>query len=91
VAVGSGVAVCVGSTVAVSLGFGVAIAVGVGVGVDTAAAWNGPPMTVTAFVCALPATFSPRTDVAPSGTHFGTFTLMFALPVLLVVTWLIWV
>jgi hypothetical protein len=92
-AVDSGEAVTSGVCVAVVVGDRVAVAVGVlvgvGVAVLTAELENGPPKTLTAFVCARPPeafTESPRTEVAPSGTNFGTLTFTFALPVALVVT-----
>src|SRR5829696_2602789 len=93
VAVASIVGVVVGTVVGVVLGSGVAVGGGVAVGALAAEATNGPPKTLTAFVCACPPeafTESPRTEVEPFGTNFGTFTLMLALPVLLVTTWAIW-
>lgn len=90
VAVGEGVSVGAG-TVAVGVevtgeAVGVAVLLAVGVGVATWELLIGPPLTVTAFVCACPDVPSPRTEVDPFGTNVGTLTSIFALPVLLVVT-----
>src|SRR5262245_51158269 len=76
----------------VSVGAIVVLAVAVVVALDfsdgvlTVELLNGPPSTVTTLVCACPYVPSPRTEVAPSGTNVGTWTLIFALPVLLVTT-----
>jgi hypothetical protein len=79
VAVGSGVwgdIVGAGVNISVAVGVAVAVFVGVGVGVAvfTADALNGPPLTVTAFVCARPYVPSPLTDAGPLGAHEGTLT-----------------
>jgi hypothetical protein len=90
-AVASGDGVPVAVAIGVFVGVAVGVLVGVGVGVFTVELVNGlPPLTVTAFVCACPNDPSPRTDVGPSFTQVGAFTLMLALPVPLVFTCPTW-
>jgi hypothetical protein len=62
--VGRGDLVAAGATVGVELG--------VGIGVFTVLEVNGPPLTITAFVCARPYVPSPRTEAGPSFAHVGT-------------------